>query len=265
MSTKYNIIPMSEPGLFVVNTTTTSYIVHVAADKFYDKEQILLELCRAIVAIERQGHIVTSAQELHADGHHPRIAFRQSKQYQQAKKEQEDKIITATYITYWDSGASFESSCKVNMNTHEVFAIQSAGCPSDDDDCVGEYVSIDDVETEVHLIDEVLEFGLDEAQEELQAIKDNNSYWTSFSGKKLDEELEKLKSLQENKEDGSAKDTREENSDYQVAAEANPKKHLPAKVFFVNGEDEMNVSVDKLVKEGYDPEDIHVFPGNDEI
>lgn len=83
----FNIISMNEPGLFVVNTTTTSYIIHVATDNFYDKEQVMKELCRAIVAIERQGYIVTSAQELHADGHRPRIAFRQSKQYQKAKKE----------------------------------------------------------------------------------------------------------------------------------------------------------------------------------
>lgn len=193
----YNIIPMDEPGLFTVNTTTTSYIVHVATDNFYDKEQVMKELCRAIVAIERQGHIVTSAQELHADGHRPRVAFRQSKQYQEAKKEKLDEIISASYITYWSSGACFRAPCKVNLNTHEVFEIQNAGNPSDNDDCIGEYVSIDDAETEVHLIDEILELCLDdeEAKNELQNIKANNSYWISFSGKKLDTELEKLKSM----------------------------------------------------------------------
>lgn len=55
MSDKYNIIPMDEPGLFSVNGTTTSYIVHIATGSFYDKEQVLLELCRAIVALERRG------------------------------------------------------------------------------------------------------------------------------------------------------------------------------------------------------------------
>ncbi len=100
MSDKYNIIPMDEPGLFSVNGTTTSYIVHIATGSFYDKEQVLLELCRAIVALERKGVIVTSVQELSADGHRPRVAFRQSKQYQKAKEEKPDEIIAATYSTH---------------------------------------------------------------------------------------------------------------------------------------------------------------------
>lgn len=196
MSDKYNIIPMDEPGLFSVNGTTTSYIVHIATGSFYDKEQVLLELCRAIVALERRGVIVTSVQELSADGHRPRVAFRQSKQYQKAKEEKPDEIIAATYSTHWTSGAYLKSDCKVNLRTHEVFDIKNAGCPGYDDGCLCERVSFDDVEASVFLIDEILELNdTEDAAEELQSIKDNNRYWASFSGKKLDEELEKLKSM----------------------------------------------------------------------
>lgn len=64
MALKCNIIPVNDPGLFMVNTSTSSYIVHVVTDDLYDKEQVLLELCRAIVSLEKKGAIVTSAQEI---------------------------------------------------------------------------------------------------------------------------------------------------------------------------------------------------------
>ncbi len=52
------------------------------------------------------------------------------------------------------------------------------------------------MEASVFLIDEILELNdTEDAAEELRSIKDNNRYWASFSGKKLDEELEKLKSM----------------------------------------------------------------------
>lgn len=57
-------------------------------------------------------------------------------------------------------------------------------------------MSFDNVEASVFLIDEILELNdTEDAAEELRSIKDNNRYWASFSGKKLDEELEKLKSM----------------------------------------------------------------------
>ena len=41
MALKCNIIPVNDPGLFMVNTSTSSYIVHVVTDDLYDKEQVL--------------------------------------------------------------------------------------------------------------------------------------------------------------------------------------------------------------------------------
>lgn len=54
-------------------------------------------------------------------------------------------------------------------------------------------------------------------------------------------------------------------SDYLIAAEANEKSHIPASIFYINGEDAMNAAVDELVHQGYDLDDIHVFPGDTEI
>ena len=56
-----------------------------------------------------------------------------------------------------------------------------------------------------------------------------------------------------------------DNPDYLIAAEEESEKQLPATVFFINGEDDMNAAVDELVKKGYAPEDLHVFPANEEI
>lgn len=50
-----------------------------------------------------------------------------------------------------------------------------------------------------------------------------------------------------------------------IAAEEESEKQLPATVFFINGEDDMNAAVDELVKKGYALEDIHAFPANEEI
>ena len=193
MSTTYNIISMNEPGLFQINTETSAYIVHIATANMYDKNEVLLELCRAIVNLERQGAIVCSVQEMHPDGHRPRVAFRQSKQYKMAKNECPAAIIETSYVTHWSSGACFRSACKVNLSTHEVFDIQNAGYASDDDDCVGEYVVIDDVEEIVYNIDEIAELSTEDFAEQLMDIKTNGLYWTSFDGRKLDEEISKNK------------------------------------------------------------------------
>lgn len=93
MALKCNIIPVNDPGLFMVDTSTSSYIVHVVTDDLYDKEQVLLELCRAIVSLEKKGAIVTSVQEICVDGRRPRVAFRQSKAYKKAKTELPNKKV----------------------------------------------------------------------------------------------------------------------------------------------------------------------------
>ena len=93
MALKCNIIPVNDPGLFMVNTSTSSYIVHVVTDDLYDKVQVLVELCLSIVSLEKKGAIFTSVLEICVDGRRPRVAFRQSKAYKKAKTELPNKKV----------------------------------------------------------------------------------------------------------------------------------------------------------------------------
>lgn len=88
----YEIIPV-DGRLFAVNTTTKTYYVRVMLDNIASKTDLMLELCRAVVHIEREGAIVTSVQEVTPDGHRPRVSYRQSQEYKKAQKEPNDALI----------------------------------------------------------------------------------------------------------------------------------------------------------------------------
>ena len=186
----YEIIPV-DGRLFAVNTTTKTYYVRVMLDNIASKTDLMLELCRAVVHIEREGAIVTSVQEMTPDGHRPRVSYRQSQEYKKAQKEPKRDIVPAVYMSYWSSGAVFRSPCQVDLTTCEVFDIQDAGYPSDDDDCYSETVEINEEEFPVYCIDEICDLNADSPLEELTEIKENNSYWRSCDGRKLDEEIKK--------------------------------------------------------------------------
>lgn len=186
----YEIIPV-DGRLFAVNTTTKTCYVRVMVDTIANKADLMLELCRAIVHIERAGAIVTSVQEVTADGHRPRVSYRQSREYKQAQKEPKRDVVPAIYVSYWSSGAVFRAPCRVDMVTREVFDIQSAGHPCDDDDCYNETVEINEEEFPVYCIDEICDLNADSPLEELTEIKENNSYWRSCDGRKLDEKIKK--------------------------------------------------------------------------
>lgn len=188
----YTIIAMDEPGVFFVNTTTTSYIVHVSASQGYDASAVMLNLCRAIVKIERGGSIVTSVQKAYPDGHRPRVAFRQSKEYKAAKKELAPVFANAFYITRWNSGAKFKAPCKVNLTTREIFDVQDVGSPNNDDDCYAESVEIGGVEHGAVNIDELIELDVENLEERLGDIQnDATVYWLSESGRQLADEVAK--------------------------------------------------------------------------
>lgn len=190
----YNIIPVNG-RLFAVNTTTQSYFVHVVLDSIVSKEEIMRELCQAVVCVEREGAIVTSVHEVTADGRRPRVAYRQSQEYKLARKEPEQHIASAMFVSHWASGATFRSPCQVDMNTHEVFEIQNAGCPGDDDNCLSESVEYEGDEKEVYSIDESCGLDAFEAFGELTEIAfkvHEGACWRSEEGRILKEELEKV-------------------------------------------------------------------------
>ena len=52
-----------------------------------------------------------------------------------------DNIISTIFISYWDGGKAVKTSCKVNMNTKEVFDIQKVDIDGLDD-LEGEQIEI---------------------------------------------------------------------------------------------------------------------------
>lgn len=175
---------MSNPGLYVVNTATNSFIVYIPMRE-YSEGEALKSLCRAIVRLEREGRIITSVQKLYPDGHRPRVAFRKTAEYKQAKEERDDKIISATYVAYLDSGAISKVPCKINLATREVFDIDFASQHTEGAKCVLEYVQIYDTEIPLYNIDVLIRVNAKWAQEKFEKLKYEERYWYSLSGNKL--------------------------------------------------------------------------------
>lgn len=178
------IINMSSPGLYVVNTATNSFIIYIAMREYCEGE-VFKNLCRAIVRLEREGRIITSVQKLYPDGHRPRVSFRKTAEYKQAKEEQNDKIISASYVTYWDSGTISRIPCKVNLATREVFDIDFASQHNEDAKCILEYVRISDTEIPLYNIDTLIRVHAEWVPEKLKTLKSKERYWYSLSGNKL--------------------------------------------------------------------------------
>lgn len=107
----------------------------------------------------------------------------------------DEDVINATYRSYWSSGAHFDAPCKVNVRTHKVFDIGSAGHAADDDSCFEEDVIIRDNnaddEYEVISLDSILdENGTEEAMEWFVNIKQNGLFWRSNRFETLDDAIE---------------------------------------------------------------------------
>lgn len=66
--------------LFVVDELSSTV-------KDLENETVRLNICRAIVELERKGYIITSVNRLEDDGTIPRLAFRKWAEYKQATKE----------------------------------------------------------------------------------------------------------------------------------------------------------------------------------
>lgn len=185
----YDIISLTDTyeALFYVNTENAPFLVHIRNTE----KNIMMDLCRAIVKIERQHITITSVQKVCADGHRPRVAFRQSREYKAAQEERAGKILPAIYTSYWESGAEFSSACKLNYNTRRVFDIQNAGTASNNDICIGETVTYRETVAPVCDIDEILLLSNDPLAE-LTAIKEEDLFWWSSTGKDLETEIARL-------------------------------------------------------------------------
>lgn len=120
-------------NLYRIDTTDgEAFAVAVQID---DDE--LLELCRIIVDIERQGKTVLNVRVIHAVGL-DEIEYRGTKEYAQAQQEPTHNVVDGKFKIFCSSGAFFVSHCKVDLNSYRVYAAEFGGEWSADDD-VTEY------------------------------------------------------------------------------------------------------------------------------
>lgn len=120
-------------NLYRIDTTDgEAFAVSVQID---DDE--LLELCRIIVGIERQGKTILCVRAIHAISL-DEIEYHNTKEYAQAQQEPTHTVLDGKFKVFCSSGAFFVSSCKVDLNSYRVYDVEDGGECSDDDD-VTEY------------------------------------------------------------------------------------------------------------------------------
>ena len=112
------IIRLARNNIYRISTNDGSCAVSVSVG---DTE--MLELCRAIVKLEREGHTITSAMKLCSNGFEDSANFRDLKEYTLALKEKVQVIVEGEFKRYCASGACLKSPCKVNKTTYRVFDI----------------------------------------------------------------------------------------------------------------------------------------------
>lgn len=96
-----------------------------------------IELCRAIVRLEREGHIVQDVFAVSPNGVSVAMNLRGFKEFRQAEKEPETKVVDAMFRRYCASGAYLDSHCKADLCSHRVFDVEICGAIADDDE-IGE-------------------------------------------------------------------------------------------------------------------------------
>lgn len=116
-------------NLYRIDTTDgEAFAVSVQID---DDE--LLELCRIIVGIERQGKTILCVRAIHAISL-DEIEYRNTKEYAQAQQEPTHTVIDGKFKVFCSSGAFFVSPCKVDLNSYRVYDVEDGGeCSGNDD------------------------------------------------------------------------------------------------------------------------------------
>lgn len=133
------IIRFARNNIYRIGTNSTACAVSVPVGNTE-----MLELCRAIVKFEREGHTITSVMKLCSNGFDDSVNFRNLKEYALALKEKVQVIVEGEFKRYCASGACLKSPCKVNKTTYRVFDIVPIGEIGDDDEIMECYVNFED-------------------------------------------------------------------------------------------------------------------------
>lgn len=71
-------------SVFCIKTGMSKKLVVI--DEGLNKSETLIELCKRVVELEDKGYMVSSVTELNPDGTTPRVKFRNTKEYKEAKE-----------------------------------------------------------------------------------------------------------------------------------------------------------------------------------
>lgn len=135
---------------FLAETTAKNKTIEITLVKdshggLLNEHEIKLDLCRAILELQRGGYIVTKVRALDYDIENVVDVFHLP-EFEEARENPMPDIVSGVITSNFDSGASFHLPCKVNKKTHEVFAVEVPAQPCYDDSFRNATVNVDGVD-----------------------------------------------------------------------------------------------------------------------
>lgn len=170
---------------FLAETTAKNKTIEITLVKdghggLLNEHEIKLDLCRAILELQRGGYIVTKVRALDYDIENVVDVFHLP-EFEEARENPMPDIVSGVITSNFDSGASFHLPCKVNKKTHEVFAVEVPAQPCYDDSFRNATVNVDGVDRSLlNLNDIVSEYDSDDYDGVLDAlyhVQAKNDYW----------------------------------------------------------------------------------------
>lgn len=170
---------------FLAETTAKNKTIEITLVKdshggLLNEHEIKLDLCRAILELQRGGYIVTKVRALDYDIENVVDVFHLP-EFEEARENPMPDIVSGVITSNFDSGASFHLPCKVNKKTHEVFAVEVPAQPCYDDSFRNATVNVDGVDCSLlNLNDIVSEYDSDDYDGVLDAlyhVQAKNDYW----------------------------------------------------------------------------------------
>ena len=170
---------------FLAETTAKNKTIEITLVKdshgsLLNEHEIKLDLCRAVLELQRGGYIVTKVRALDYDIENVVDVFHLP-EFEEARENPMPDIVSGVITSNFDSGASFHLPCKVNKKTREVFAVEVPAQPCGDDSFRNATVNVDGVDRSLlNLTDIVSEYDSDDYDGVLDAlyhVQAKNDYW----------------------------------------------------------------------------------------
>lgn len=175
------MLQLTRLGFETLNPVTKEIVNRYCKRVFkLNEHEIKLDLCRAILELQRGGYIVTKVRALDYDIENVVDVFHLP-EFEEARENPMPDIVSGVITSNFDSGASFHLPCKVNKKTREVFAVEVPAQPCGDDSFKNATVNVDDVDRSLlNLNDIVSEYDSDDYDGVLDAlyhVQAKNDYW----------------------------------------------------------------------------------------